>query len=117
MDSNSGRRPSGSGESPTPSLWCSRDPSEKVDYSLPVYFSDEVNDSEQLREVSEQTAKLLKVSCTQSVSNESRRKTQSAFYLPKVPATRTPRLDQFLRTEVTPQARTPHRPGHLTETC
>ena len=36
----------------------------------------------------------------------SRRKTQSAFYLPKIPATRTPRLDHFLRTEVTPQART-----------
>ena len=56
-------------------------------------------------EVSEQTAELLKLSCTRSVSNESRKKTRSAFSLPKVPATRTPRLDQFLKPEVTPQAK------------
>ena len=40
-----------------------------------------------------------------SVSNESKKKTRSAFSLPKVPATRTPRLDQFLKPEVTPQAK------------
>ncbi len=98
----SSRHPSDQGDNcSTP--WCDRDPSEKVDYSLPIYFSDEENgedSSEQLVEVSEQTAKLLKNSCTRGVSNESRRKTRSAFHLPKVPATRTPRLDQFLKTEI-----------------
>ena len=106
-DARAGRRPSNTGttESPRPSLWCDRDPAETIDYSLPIYFSDEENECEQLVEVSEQTAKLLKFSCTRSVSNESRKKTRSAFSLPKVPATRTPRLDQFLKTEVTPQTK------------
>ncbi len=101
-DDTDGRTPESSRTS-TP--WCDRDPAEKIDYSAHITFSDEEEGggSEQLVEVSEQTEKLLKGSCTRSVPNESRRKIRSGFHLPKVPATRTPRLDQFLRTEI-PQA-------------
>ena len=82
-DASVGRRPSDTctAESPRPSLWCDRSLSETIDYSLPICFSDEENESEQLVEVSEQTAKLLKFSCTRRVSNESRKNTRSAFSL------------------------------------
>ncbi len=93
-----------SGEtSRTNTPWADRDPYEKIDYSAHISFSDEVAGMEHLVEVSEQTEKLLKGSCTRSVPNECRRKIRSVFHFPKVPATRTPRLDQFLRTEI-PQA-------------
>ena len=95
-----------SGEtSRTNTPWADRDPYEKIDYSAHISFSDEEEGAgmEQLVEVSEQTEKLLKGSCTRSVPNECRRKIRSVFHFPKVPATRTPRLDQFLRTEI-PQA-------------
>ena len=88
--------------------WGDRDPSETVDFSVPVGFSDEEEEGgrdpiDQLVEVSEETGKLLKDSCTRSVPNEVRRRVRSNFKLPKVPATRTPRLDHFIRAEA-PQA-------------
>ena len=86
-----------------PTLWADRDPNEVVDYNTPVHFSDDEETEDfgsNLVEVSEQTSKLLKTSCTRSVSNEVRKRTRSAFNLPRVPATRTPRLDQFLRSEI-----------------
>ncbi len=61
-------------------LWADRDPDEIVDYNAPVNFSDEEDTGDSgsnLVEVSEQTAKLLKISCTRSVSNEARKRTRS----------------------------------------
>ena len=81
--------------------WADRDPSETIDYNAPL--DEDEGDSDQLAEVSDETQKLLTDSCTRCVSNKSRKKVRSNFYLPKVPATRTPRLDHFISTE-TPQA-------------
>ena len=53
-----------------------------------------------LVEVSEETHKLLTVACTQSVSNETRKRSHGHFPLPKVVATKSPNLDPFLRMEV-----------------
>ena len=81
--------------------WADRDPSETIDYNTPIQFSDEdEGDGDQLVEVSDETRKLLTDSCTRCVTNESRKKVRSHFYLPKVPA---PRLDHFIKPE-TPQA-------------
>lgn len=84
-------------------LWCDRDPSERVDYSQPIFFytsDDEGEGEDQLVDVSENTRKLLTDSCTRSVSNELRKKTRSPYPLPRVPATRTPRIDHFMRAEI-----------------
>ena len=87
-------------------MWCDRDPAELVDYSAQIHFSEEEDgtdeSAESLVEVSEEMAKMLTESCTRCVTNESRKRTRNKYPLPKVPATRTPRLDHFMRTE-TPQ--------------
>ena len=79
--------------------WGDRNPNEKADYSLAVQFSDEDDPAEyDLVEVSEETHTLLTTSCTRSVPNEARRCTRSRYKLPKVAATRTPRLDHFMKS-------------------
>jgi hypothetical protein len=85
-----------------PYSWADIDPDTKADYSANVHFSDEEDgiDSSQLVEVSEQTHQLLTTSCTRSVPNEVRKRTRSRFKLPKVVATRTPRLDHVMRSLV-----------------
>ena len=111
----SARRASGSSGRPVSYAdatrdWADRDPMEKMDYSAPISFSDEedVGDesSEQLVEVSEKTERLLTDSCTRSVTNVSRKHTRSSFRLPRVPATRTPRLDYFIKVETSQPAKT-----------
>ena len=96
------RRSSGEGQS---LLWADRDPEEEINYHATVNFSDEEDGVEgsQLLEVSEKTHRLLTNSCTRSVSNKSRKRTRSRYKLPKVDATRTPRLDHVMKT-LAPQA-------------
>ena len=54
--------------------------------------------SSQLVDVSEGTHQLLTTSCTRSVSNEMRKRTQSRYKLPKVDTTRTLRVDHVMKT-------------------
>jgi flagellum-specific peptidoglycan hydrolase FlgJ len=94
-------------KSPPKKSWADVDPDTKADYSARINFSDEEDgpDSSQLVEVSEQTRRLLTVSCTRSVPNETRKRTRSRFKLPKVDATRTPRVDHVMRALITQQAK------------
>ena len=80
--------------------WALRDPQERMDFSATINFSDEEDgvDGSQLVDVSEGTHQLLTTSCTRSVSNEMRKRTWSRYKLPKVDATRTPRVDHVMKT-------------------
>ena len=80
--------------------WADVHPEETPAYDEEIHFPDEGerDDAGPLTEVSEETERLLKTSCTRSVSNEVRRRTRSKYKLPKVEATRTPRLDHFMYT-------------------
>uniref|UniRef100_A0A1X7T0W2 Uncharacterized protein n=2 Tax=Amphimedon queenslandica TaxID=400682 RepID=A0A1X7T0W2_AMPQE len=49
-------------------------------------------------EVSEQTYRFLKTICICSMSNDLRKRTRGAYKLPRVEATRTPRVDQVIKT-------------------
>ena len=64
-----------------------------------VNFSDEEEESD-LFEVSDVTYSLLTKVCMQSVTNDERKAARKRYKLLKVPATRTPRLDPFLKTEI-----------------
>ena len=77
--------------------WSEVDPEERTDYDADIHFSDE--EGSELAKVSEETRELLISACTRSVSNEERKGTQIRYKLPKVTATRTPCLDQFMRSE------------------
>uniref|UniRef100_A0A1X7VGZ5 Uncharacterized protein n=1 Tax=Amphimedon queenslandica TaxID=400682 RepID=A0A1X7VGZ5_AMPQE len=55
-------------------------------------------DSSQLIEVSEDTHRLLTGSCTRNMSNEMRKRVRGRYKLPKVEATRTPRMDPVIKT-------------------
>ena len=96
------RRSSGGGTSSMSShrSWADIHPEEVPVYDAEIRFPDEGegDDVGPLTEVSEETERLLKTSCTRSVSNEVRRRTRSRYKLPKVEATRTPRLDHFMHT-------------------
>ena len=98
----SSRRSSGGGTSSSSShrAWADVHPGETPVYDTEVRFPDEgeVDDVGPLTEVSEETERLLRTSCTRSVSNEVRRRTRSRYKLPRVEATRTPRLDHFMHT-------------------
>ncbi len=52
-------------------------------------------------EVSEATAELLTERCTLGLKNDARLKARRRYPLPKVPATKTPQLDGFIKSEVT----------------
>ena len=79
--------------------WGDRDPTERPSYSEAVNFSDEEEESD-LVEVSDETYSLPIKVCTQSVTNDERKAARKQYKLPKVPTTRTPRLDPFLKTEI-----------------
>ena len=80
--------------------WADLRPEETPGYDPDIRFPDEGegDDVGPLTEVSEETERLLKTSCTRSVSNEVRRRTRSRYKLPKGEAMRTPRLDHFIHT-------------------
>ena len=78
--------------------WGEWDPAETPDFSTTHHFSDE-EDGLDLVEVLEETHRFLKTVCIQSMSNELRR-TQSTFRFPKVAATRTPKVDQVIKSLV-----------------
>ncbi len=66
---------------------------------IPTFLdSDEESD---LVEVSEATAELLTERCTLGLKNDARLKARRRYPLPKVPATKTPQLDGFIKSEVT----------------
>lgn len=95
--------------------WADRmedDDEESVDYSKKIDFSDEEEDertSTKLRAVSEKTKAFLTDRCTKGLSNEDRLKTRNQFLLPKVPATKTPQLDAYLKTEVSASTKSTDR--------
>ena len=68
-------------------------------------YSDEEDVAEHVVEVSERTCQLLSDSCTQSLTNESRKHTRNWYNLPKVDATRTLKLDPVIKTLAPQQAR------------
>ena len=74
-----------------------------MDYSANIFFSDEEDReedySDQLVGVSEKTKKLLKDLCMRSMTNESRKHSRNNFKLPKVSATRTHCLNDFIKAE------------------
>lgn len=84
--------------------WADRDTDETIDYSERIRWDDDddndvgVGDQTNLRDVSEETRALLEEKCTRCVSNEDRLKVRNRF---PVPATRTPQLDTYLKSEVT----------------
>ena len=87
---------------------------ESIDYGAKINFSDsEHEDSSQvtskLREVSEKTRSFLTDKCTKSLSNKVRLRTRNQYLLPKVPATKTPQLDTYLKTEVSAGTKTTDR--------
>lgn len=63
-------------------------------------FPDSDDEEADVVEVSEATAELLTERCTLGLKNEARLKTRRRYPLPKVPATRTPQLDGFIKGEV-----------------
>ena len=75
---------------------------EPVDYSAPVTWppdSDE-EDNPKLQEVSEETKKVLETSCLSRKSNQARLHVRSPYPLPKVTATRSLTLDNYLKPEL-----------------
>ena len=75
---------------------------EPVDYSAPVTWppdSDE-EDNPKLQEVSEETKKVLETSCLSRKSNQARLQVRSPYPLPKVTATRSLTLDNYLKPEL-----------------
>ena len=90
--------------------WADRmddDPDERPSYneSLPFLDSDDEEDDGKLRDVSEKTHAFLTKKCTRCVPNETRLRTRGRFPLPRVPATRTPQLDPFIKTEMSAAAK------------
>ena len=74
---------------------------EVMDYNRDVTFPDsDEEDGTGLVEVSETTRKFLQTKFTQSVANDRRRRTKGRFPHPKVEAVRTPKLDDFLKQEI-----------------
>ena len=85
--------------------WGERDSAETPDFSTTPHFSDE-EDGLDLVEVLEETHRFLKTICIRSMSNELRRRTRSAFRFPKVAATRTPKVDQVIKSLVPQSTKT-----------
>lgn len=65
---------------------------EQMDYTRPIRFSD--SEAAELIEVSEKMEKLFHENCTWRVTNTVRKELRDPYPLPRVPATRTPQLDQ-----------------------
>ena len=107
---NKDTRPSRSGGSKGKSPLRTRDWGERmdssdeeaIDYEKEIIWpeSEEEDGGGKLVEVSEKTKSLLESRCTQSVPNEKRKKIRARFPQPKVAATKTPRLDDFLKATI-----------------
>ena len=108
--SRSSRYHRGDGEGRAKS-WADRDPEEKPDYAADPRFSDEEDTDtvEGLVDVSERTYALLTNSCTRSVSHEQRKKTRSGYKLPRVEATRTPKVNHVMKALASPAAKSTDR--------
>ena len=65
---------------------------------------EEIGDGGQLVDVSEGTRKLLTKWCTRSASHEQRKSTRVRYKLPRVPPTRTPKVDHVMRALAPPAA-------------
>ena len=83
---------------------------EYPDYSKIVQFADD-SDAEgrpksKVAEVSKTTEALLRESCLRRLANNTRLKIRDNYYLPQVAATRTPQLDNYLKLEISQQAKT-----------
>ena len=83
--------------------------SDEVDFNESIRFDStdsedqrgsQKDSSTKLVEVSKETKKLLTSMCTRRVKNAERLQTRSHYPLPKVPATRTPQLDSYLKSEI-----------------
>ena len=83
--------------------------SDEVDFNESIRFDgtdsedqrgSQKDSSTKLVEVSKETKKLLTSKCTRRVKNAERLQTRSHYPLPKVPATRTPQLDSYLKSEI-----------------
>ena len=70
---------------------------ETMDYTKEVEFVDSDDEETGFVEVSEQTRTLLETKCTQSVPNDKRRRVKGKYPQPRVAATKTPKLDEFIR--------------------
>ena len=76
-----------------------------IDYNKEVTFPDSDQEDPKLREVSEETEKLLTRACTRKLSRATRLGVRSAHPLPRVPATRTPQLDPVMKSETSTQVK------------
>ena len=73
-----------------------------MDYTKGVDFSESETEDQppvKLVEVSEKTKKFIQDKCTRRVSNAERKELRGHYPLPKVPATKTPQLDAFMKPE------------------
>ncbi len=75
-------------------------PSEEEDRLGPIPTFLDSDEESDLVEVSEATAELLTERCTLGLRNDARLKARRRYPLPKVPATKTPQLDGFIKSEV-----------------
>ncbi len=75
-------------------------PSEEEDRLGPIPTFLDSDEESDLVEVSEATAELLTERCTLGLRNDARLKARRRYLLPKVPATRTPQLDGFIKSKV-----------------
>lgn len=82
-------------------LWADRQVDEVPDYSTPVTWDDEEEDTtmvgQKLFAVSEGTEKLLRESFTKAMPNSARRQLRERNGDPKCPPTRIPKLDKMVR--------------------
>ena len=83
---------------------------EYPDYSEIVQFAND-SDAEgrptgKVAEVSKTTEALLRESCSRRLANNVRLKIRDNYSLPQVAATRTPQLDNYLKPEISQQAKT-----------
>jgi hypothetical protein len=79
---------------------------EGIDYNADLQWASDTESDARLVEVSEKTRRFLAERFTQRVPNSTRLATRRQFPLPKVPATRTPQLDQVIRGEVSSSVKT-----------
>ena len=79
---------------------------EGFDYNADLQWASDTESDARLVEVSEKTRRFLAERFTRRVPNSTRLATRRQFPLPKVPATRTPKLDQVIRGEVSSSVKT-----------
>ena len=78
---------------------------ETVDFDYPSDL-DTPTPGTRIAEVTSETHTLLKDKCSMRAKNDKRLKSRNTYSLPKVEATKTPKLDGFMRPEISSQAKT-----------